>query len=378
MRDATRLLEIVGQLYQGAAEGRFVAAMASYAAMFGGERGGLYLWEGPARRIVHVDTYEISEDCQRSHATYASLPDLRPLWQARLAAAASDAVLAEIHAERPEWRNTAIYDAWLVPQRMDQSMRAHLQLDPTCIAMLALSRDARSRPFDPEGVAMMQLLQPHLKLALQLGRRLATLERDRADALEALDLLDQGVFVVDGSCRILFASRCGERMLRACDGIVACGPILACELAKDTVRLQRTVHRAVCGALASGGGPLALRRGSGSRPLSALVAPFRTARPTILGERASAIVIVRDPEPRQGQDDGSSFQAAYGLTAAEARVARAVGDCHGLAQVAATLGISLSTVRTLLQRAFQKTDTHRQTDLVRLMLAHRLPGTEQR
>jgi DNA-binding CsgD family transcriptional regulator len=31
-------------------------------------------------------------------------------------------------------------------------------------------------------------------------------------------------------------------------------------------------------------------------------------------------------------------------------------------------------VRTLLQRAFDKTDTHRQAELVRLMLAHRLPA----
>ena len=41
---------------------------------------------------------------------------------------------------------------------------------------------------------------------------------------------------------------------------------------------------------------------------------------------------------------------------------------------AASLGVGLATVRTLLRRAFDKTDTHRQAELVRLMLAHRLPA----
>ena len=43
--------------------------------------------------------------------------------------------------------------------------------------------------------------------------------------------------------------------------------------------------------------------------------------------------------------------------------------------MAEKLGVSLATVRTLLQRAFEKTETHRQAELVRLMLAHRMPAT---
>ena len=42
--------------------------------------------------------------------------------------------------------------------------------------------------------------------------------------------------------------------------------------------------------------------------------------------------------------------------------------------VAENLGVTLSTVRTHLQRAFEKTDTRRQSELVRLLLAHRLPA----
>jgi DNA-binding CsgD family transcriptional regulator len=41
--------------------------------------------------------------------------------------------------------------------------------------------------------------------------------------------------------------------------------------------------------------------------------------------------------------------------------------------IAAALGISESTVRTHLKRLFEKTSTHRQVDLVKLIAAHATP-----
>ncbi|HMR31444.1 MAG TPA: hypothetical protein PKA13_00145 [Geminicoccaceae bacterium] len=49
----------------------------------------------------------------------------------------------------------------------------------------------------------------------------------------------------------------------------------------------------------------------------------------------------------------------------------ALASASRLADVAAMLSVSLSTVRTLLERVFEKTGTHRQADLARLLIAHR-------
>jgi DNA-binding CsgD family transcriptional regulator len=117
---------------------------------------------------------------------------------------------------------------------------------------------------------------------------------------------------------------------------------------------------------------LAVRRRSGRRPLSVLVAPLLDAPPVPTGRRATAMVLVADPEAVPAAP-GAALRAAYGLTEAEARTAGALLDDVPLAQVAERLGVTLATVRTLLQRAFDKTGTHSQAGLVRLMLAHRLP-----
>jgi DNA-binding NarL/FixJ family response regulator len=63
----------------------------------------------------------------------------------------------------------------------------------------------------------------------------------------------------------------------------------------------------------------------------------------------------------------------YKLTASEVRVLQAIVDTGGVPGIAEALGISESTVRTHLKRLFEKTSTHRQVDLVKLLAAHVSP-----
>jgi DNA-binding CsgD family transcriptional regulator len=106
------------------------------------------------------------------------------------------------------------------------------------------------------------------------------------------------------------------------------------------------------------------------------VAALRGEPPFALEPIPAAIVFVTDPD-RLVVAPRSHLRDLYGLTEAEARAADAVLDARGLSDIADKLGVSLSTVRTLLQRAFEKTDTHRQSELVQLLLAHRVPFIEK-
>ena len=63
------------------------------------------------------------------------------------------------------------------------------------------------------------------------------------------------------------------------------------------------------------------------------------------------------------------LRAGFGLTTAEARVALALVDDDALVHVADRLCISRNTVRTHLQRIFGKTNTARQTELIRVLVS---------
>jgi DNA-binding CsgD family transcriptional regulator len=64
---------------------------------------------------------------------------------------------------------------------------------------------------------------------------------------------------------------------------------------------------------------------------------------------------------------GEAFAKLYGLTGGELRVAMAMATNLTPQEVADMLGIGIQTVKTHLQRIFQKTCTSRQADLIGLM-----------
>ena len=58
----------------------------------------------------------------------------------------------------------------------------------------------------------------------------------------------------------------------------------------------------------------------------------------------------------------------FGLTMAEARTALQMTQGGSLDEMAARLGVSINTCKTQLQAAYAKTGTHRQADLLKLLL----------
>lgn len=85
-----------------------------------------------------------------------------------------------------------------------------------------------------------------------------------------------------------------------------------------------------------------------------------------------------DPESAESDDDRNAteqndnekqLKRLYSLTPSEAKLAELLASGTDLPKAAMLLDISLSTVRTHLQRIYGKTDTHHQSELVALLLA---------
>ncbi|MEW6430196.1 MAG: LuxR C-terminal-related transcriptional regulator [Myxococcota bacterium] len=76
----------------------------------------------------------------------------------------------------------------------------------------------------------------------------------------------------------------------------------------------------------------------------------------------------RRASPRAAVPDVATLEERFELTRAEARVARRLAMGRSLKHIAKDLGISPETARTHAKRAMQKTQTHRQAELVAVVL----------
>lgn len=366
------LLRVIDLLYEAALTGAWGGAVRAVADGLGAEAGAIAVHD--LRSLSPLQTAWVAVD-QRYQQMYAEVymqPDMAAVAAKVVADARSfEVVTEEFQAAYPETYRTRFYNEFVRPQRMHRQLLAQGAPWPNGWAVLFLSRSIANSAFDSSAEPAMRLLQPHLLRAVQVRRRLDGVGLERQQALDALDRLEHGVLLVDAQGHLRHASRAAEAMLG--DGLLTSAGTLACDHADDTRALRRSVGQAAAAEAEAPGAMLAIRRRSGRRPLSVLVAALPHGDPWLQGPPASAIVIVTDPERARPAGE-AELGRLYGLTPAEARTALALLDAGGLAEVAERMSVSLATVRTLLQRAFEKTGTHRQAELVRLLMAYRLPG----
>jgi DNA-binding CsgD family transcriptional regulator len=95
--------------------------------------------------------------------------------------------------------------------------------------------------------------------------------------------------------------------------------------------------------------------------------PIALAIQTYRVGHAAVAVIASDPNLAVVPDEGL-LRALYGLTAAEIRVACALTTCQSITEIARAQDIAPNTARTHLKRLFQKTGSHRQSELVIMLL----------
>lgn len=216
----------------------------------------------------------------------------------------------------------------------------------------------------PAGLTLLRALVPHLRGALRTQSRLVELSRERAFALATLEKAHYGVLIVTADAALVFANSMAERLLHSGNGLTvdAAGRLQATPAAVHK-RLRRLIEQA---AAEEDGGNVALARPSGRRPLAVRVSPLDGLSGDSPWHRAALLLIVdpeHDPEPQP-----EALHDLYGLTEAETLVALGVLRGDGLPAVADQLSVSVFTARTHLQHIFAKTKTHRQAELVRLLL----------
>lgn len=186
--------------------------------------------------------------------------------------------------------------------------------------------------------------------------------------LLALDHIATAVIVVDGDGHVLHMNQAGSALVAEKDGLTV-DANLVCRgaMPEETQTLLATIRRqAAPGHKDDTVTAVSLSRPSMRHPLLVIAAPLG-AEPDADGQ-ASVALFVADPD-RPPALDAEVIGRLYGLTGAESRLACVLATGRDLGDAAEALHITQESARTYLKRIFAKTNTRRQADLVRLILA---------
>ncbi|WP_238994644.1 helix-turn-helix transcriptional regulator [Mycolicibacterium chubuense] len=252
---------------------------------------------------------------------------------------------------------------WMRRYAMDDGLfvRVTDRPHPNCLVIAAPQAD---EPFaDTDNVRFVNALVPHLQHALHAQRTLADLQQ-RHLTVHPVDCLSAAALVVTPDLRVICANFAGESLLRDSTAVfVRRGRVHLTAPAADT-EFRRALADATLGtdSGARTGDCLQVPRPGARRALIMHVSPLQSR------ERPAALVVIVDPDARR-EPPKHLVRRLFSLTNTEAEVAMRMSSGASLATVADEMSLSLATVKTHVQHVYDKTDTHRQAELVRLLLA---------
>ena len=242
-------------------------------------------------------------------------------------------------------------------------------------------RDSDGAAFTQADRRLHALVTNHLSLALGAALRLRDAEFRLATSLQALDRLHGAVLLLGQRGNVLFANRNALALLAQAQGLAlrtgnpltdALGWLQAGSACAQNA-LDAELHAVLasdplCATHFAHG--LALQR---PPPLGNLVlhAVPLGAQSSELWSRLlqpGALVFITNPQAVPVLDP-ALLRRLYGISSAECRVAQQLLHGQTLQQAAHHMNLGSNTVKTHLQQLFEKTRTHRQQQLSRLLLA---------
>jgi DNA-binding CsgD family transcriptional regulator len=373
MNDSTRLPALIGDIYDSvidpAQRNHVLDKIASFT---GGHSGGLLSKHSVSKSEALYCYVGADPDCLQVYSeSYPKLDPTAdsPCFGVEQVVSATDLVPYE------EFRRGRFYREWARPHGWVDVASAVVEKSATSCTFLGVVRHETNGLVDDEMRRRMALVIPHVRRALLIGKTIHRKQTEAACFSDVLDGLSSGMILVDAGGRIVHTNNAGNAILDAADFLrKVCGRLVAGDPAINAA-LREILVAANAGDAALGvkGIALPLTAHDGERHV-AHVLPLTSGarREAGLAYNAVAALFIRKAslEPFSPPE---VIGEMYKLTPAELRVLLAIVDIGGVPEVAAALGVAVTTVKTHLSRLFEKTGVARQADLVKLVAGFSTP-----
>ncbi|MGF6289663.1 helix-turn-helix transcriptional regulator [Paraburkholderia youngii] len=343
----------------------------AYIVALTGSDGGYFLSTQEGAPVLSIST-ALAE--QHALALQRELQTRLPAWMERIPVGVARRQSSEISDS--DFRRTAIYTEAVGAERLFYGLIAPIVRSPDRQAYLTVGRRLDAVDHEETDESAAALLAPHLCAALAIRSRLAAADLREQCALDVLMRLEIGVVLLDECARPLFVNASAERLSSVHDGLVINHREVTSLVAEDAKKLHSIVSSALQFGSVQKAADLHLfraarcyiRRRGRRLPLIIRMAPV-PARDTRegLGALVRVSLFVLEPD-RAVEVDGSVVAETFCLSPREAEPAALLARGENIAQAAHKMNIGLETARAYLKVIQAKTQTHRQAELVALLL----------
>lgn len=358
--------QLVGDLYEAALHhDGFLEVFHRVTETLGANLFHMFSWDA-ASNAPHLSVYsprgELDDVIARYDQYYGALDPRRGFVEK---AAIGELVCCQDHLSDQDVARSEFFQDYQIPSGIRYLMGVRLARQGSDDILLGLLRAYGRTPYSQKERAAAVGMIGHLQRSINLWQDAKILHRDAALGSELMEELGIAVLALDRNSRVVFVNQAAESMMRATTCLRLAHGRLTAAVAAENDRLQAAIARV---AKTRKGENLALQGSLDTAheiflsitalPGLAMRAAFGDATMMIAARRRSAGALVV----------AQQLQQAFGLSKAEAAVAKALISGKTPDECAASIGVSLATVRTQLRAIYEKTHTRTQAEAVSAML----------
>ena len=253
-----------------------------------------------------------------------------------------------------------VYRDFFRPRGLGWSAGTGLHLPTGDNIVFSVERAFSDGPIEPENVARLNMIRPHLARSALVSARLQ-LKRAQG-ATEALAALQLPAFLLSEAGEVAEASAMSDAVA---DHIVwgSKGRLRLTDKRADTILTDALAGLAQNTDHAVRSFPL--RGPSGQPEQVAHVVPVRRSAHDVFGDSYALMLLV--PVASERVPTATLMRSLFDLTPSEARVAKGIASGETPEAIAAAGDVAISTVRSQLSRVLEKTGCTRQADLASLL-----------
>ena len=308
----------------------------------------------PAYVRSYIETYEPFDPSRAVlHAPVGSDPDDRRLDRRRR--------IPDDH----------VLQRWTRPQGLEDA--ANILLDKSTDGISRLSIMKAGGPVDRKMYRVISYITPHMQRAMHIRQKLQQQNALETTSARTLDALRAAILLLDVNGHITHSNASAQEILDEADVLRSVhGRLVTSDLNADRM-LRQALAGTVLGDRPMAGLSLHLAARDGSHYVGHLVPLTAGRRKTFgAGYEACAVLFVSKAaiDTIVAPD---LIRKLFKLTPAELRVFLSIVEVGGVPDVAKSMGVAETTIKTHLARIFTKTGTKRQADLVRLVAAFTPP-----
>lgn len=377
--NAERLGDIIGRLYEAALDPSSLAETGECLRQaLGIQSSIMFACDRQTGEMRHLIGASENFDAGALQDYRAHYHDTNPWYQRARVGQSHVTRMGEELISETEFRKTEFASDWCNRVDIHYMMGTIRQISDNVVVGTGVHRSHRQGSFGDDDLRLYGWLSNHLGRALQVSARFSVFEGQRLAGLDTLHDLGVGMALLDNRCRPVFLNALAERLASRSTWLTMAGGRFL-----PTRRSHRNQFEAAVNAAAATSGGQGLSSGLMLRlndpvegNLLVTVAPFRSPDLAFGPERPVALVQFADPDRPRGPH-ATALMAAYGLSPGEARLVEALVSGVRLPAFAQANGVSVNTARTQLARAFDKTQTRSQQDLLVKVLSElrSVPGT---